>query len=260
MTEKQLRQKFVDTAVSYLGAVEGSAKHKEIVDTYNSHKPLARGYALQYDDAWCAGSVSAWAILCGITDIVPTEVGCGPMIALFQKMGRWKENDAYVPEIGDVVFYDWADDGKGDNQGSPDHVGVVTFCDGKTIRVIEGNRYNAVMYRPLDVDGRYIRGYGVPDFASKATEAEPEQTTTTTYTTKGEYTMEMRNLKKGMTGEDVRAMQILLIGRGYSCGSYGADGDFGSATDSAVRKYQEAKGLAVDGIVGKITMGSLLGV
>lgn len=74
------------------------------------------------------------------------------------------------------------------------------------------------------------------------------------------YTMNMRMLKKGHKGEDVRALQILLIGRGYSCGSYGADGDFGSATDSAVRKYQADKKLEVDGIVGSATMGSLLGV
>lgn len=77
---------------------------------------------------------------------------------------------------------------------------------------------------------------------------------------KGDYTMEMRNLQKGCTGEDVRALQILLIGRGYSCGNAGADGDFGNATDSAVRKYQEVKGLEVDGIAGKNTMGTLLGV
>ncbi len=82
----------------------------------------------------------------------------------------------------------------------------------------------------------------------------------TTTTTKGDYTMEMRNLKKGCKGEDVRALQILLIGRGYSCGNSGADGDFGSATDSAVRKYQKAKGLTQDGIVGKNTMRCLMGV
>lgn len=256
MTEKQLRQKFVDTAVSYLGTVEGSSKHKEIVDTYNSNKPLARGYALQYDDAWCAGSVSAWAIMCGITDIVPTEVGCGPMITLFQKMGRWKENDAYVPEIGDVVFYDWADDGKGDNQGSPDHVGVVTFCDGKTIRVIEGNRYDSVTYRLLDVDGQYIRGYGVPDFASKATEVEPEQTET--ITNKEECNVDLPVLKKGNRGASVKALQLLLIGNKCSCGWYGADGDFGSATEKAVTKFQTNKKITVDGIVGSETWSHLL--
>lgn len=74
------------------------------------------------------------------------------------------------------------------------------------------------------------------------------------------YVMNMRNLSKGCTGEDVRALQILLIGRGYTCGSYGADGDFGNATHTAVCNYQRDNGLTVDGIAGPATMGSLLGV
>ena len=88
-------------------------------------------------------------------------------------------------------------------------------------------------------------------------EVEQEKTTETK---KGDYTMNMRNLQKGCIGEDVKALQILLIGRGYSCGSYGADGDFGGATDKAVRAYQKDKGLVVDGIAGKNTMSRLLGV
>ena len=82
----------------------------------------------------------------------------------------------------------------------------------------------------------------------------------TTTTKKGDYTMEMRILKKGCTGEDVKALQILLIGRGCSCGKYGADGDFGTATENAVMMYQDKNGLTVDGVAGKGTMRSLLGV
>jgi peptidoglycan hydrolase-like protein with peptidoglycan-binding domain len=67
-------------------------------------------------------------------------------------------------------------------------------------------------------------------------------------------------LKLGVKGETVRALQILLIGKGYDCGKYGADGDFGTATDKAVRAYQKDKGLTVDAIAGKDTMTSLLGV
>jgi hypothetical protein len=67
-------------------------------------------------------------------------------------------------------------------------------------------------------------------------------------------------LKKGSKGESVKALQILLIGNGCSCGIAGADGDFGSATDKAVRKYQKAEGLVVDGIVGSATWSKLLGV
>lgn len=67
-------------------------------------------------------------------------------------------------------------------------------------------------------------------------------------------------LKKGSKGASVKALQILLIGYGISCGSSGADGDFGSATDKAVRDYQKKMGLSADGIVGVNTWSNLLGM
>ena len=79
-----------------------------------------------------------------------------------------------------------------------------------------------------------------------------------TNTAKGDYTVEMKNLEKGMSGENVRALQILLNGYGYNSGT--ADGIFGAKTDAAVRAYQKAKGIQVDGIAGKNTMGRLLGI
>ena len=95
------------------------------------------------------------------------------MIDLYKAAGRWQENDAYVPDVGDVVFYDWQDTGKGDNTGYPDHVGMVCGVSGSTIKVVEGNKNDAVEYRDLQVNGRYIRGYGLPDYKSMATEAKP---------------------------------------------------------------------------------------
>ena len=67
-------------------------------------------------------------------------------------------------------------------------------------------------------------------------------------------------VKKGSCSPPDRAVQILLIGNGYSCGSAGADGNFGTDTDSAVRKFQKDKGLYQDGIVGHDTWCALLGV
>lgn len=66
-------------------------------------------------------------------------------------------------------------------------------------------------------------------------------------------------LKKGAVGDQVKALQILLIGYGYSCGKYGADGDFGSATENAVEAFQEDNNLTVDGVVGPKTWAKLLG-
>ena len=172
MTESQIRKNFVDTAISCLNTREGTAAHQAIVDLYNSHTPRARGYALKDTDPWCAPIVSAMAIKCGLTDIIPTEVGCGQMIALFQKQGRWQENDAYAPDPGDIIFYDWQDSGKGDNTGSSDHVGIVVNTADEVIRVIEGNYNDKVSYRDISLDAPYIRGFGLPDFACLSTEQD----------------------------------------------------------------------------------------
>lgn len=163
------RQNFVNTAASYIGCKESDGSHKKIIDIYNEHTPLARGYKVKYTDAWCATFVSAMAIKCGLTDIIPTECGCGQMIALFQKLGEWQENDAYTPQPGDVVFYDWDDSGSGDNTGWPDHVGIVETISGSTFKVIEGNMNNAVGRRTMTVNGKNIRGYGVPKFTGSST-------------------------------------------------------------------------------------------
>lgn len=176
MTESQIRQAMVARARKYIGCKESDGTHKQIIDIYNNHKPLARGYAVKYTDAWCATFGSAIAILEGHTDIIPTECGCDAQIKLWQEKGRWQENDAYVPQAGDYIYYDWQDNGVGDDRDSADHIGIVESCDGKTITVIEGNKNDAVGERQLAVNGRYIRGFGLPNYASKVTkEAAPEQ-------------------------------------------------------------------------------------
>ena len=172
ITEAEARQRVISIAVSWYGKKEADGSHRSIIDLYNGHTPLARGYKVRYTDSWCATYGSAVAIAAGYTDIIPTECGCGQMIALFQALNRWVENDAYVPDPGDYVFYDWDDNGVGDCAGWPEHVGMVVSVSGNKIKVIEGNKNNAVEYRELTVNGRYIRGYGVPDYASKATKAE----------------------------------------------------------------------------------------
>lgn len=70
--------------------------------------------------------------------------------------------------------------------------------------------------------------------------------------------IEMPVIKKGCKGNEVKTLQRLLISIGFSCGSSGVDGDFGSATDKAVKEYQSKKKLGVDGIVGKKTWDSIL--
>lgn len=158
------RERIVEQAKSWIGKKESDGSHKEIVDIYNSYLPHPRGYKLKYDDSWCAGFVSALSIKLGFTDILPVECSCNEMIKLFKKLDCWEEKDSYVPSMGDIIFYDWDDNGKGDNVGNSDHVGIVESVKGNIITVIEGNYTNSVKRRKIEVDGKFIRGYGLPKF------------------------------------------------------------------------------------------------
>ena len=260
MTETQIRQGVVATAKAWLGCKESDGSHRQIVDVYNSHRPLARGYALKYTDAWCAGFVSAVAIRLGLTDIMPTEVGVGEMIKLYQRLGRWKESDSYIPKPGDVIMYAWGDNGVGDCTSGASHVGIVVACDGKTITVIEGNKNDAVGYREIAVNGRYIRGFGLPDYASKATEDEPETPAPTPAPEKEETVkMELRMLKRGMSGNDVRAAMLLMKDKGYYPHAIPAtDKLFGPKMEAGVRRMQAEHNLGVDGIIGRNSWTFLL--
>ena len=74
----------------------------------------------------------------------------------------------------DLILYDWNDDGKGDDTGAPEHIGAVVSVTNKIINVVEGNKGGKVGYRELAVNGKYIRGFVKPNYASKATK-EPEK-------------------------------------------------------------------------------------
>ena len=174
MTEKQLREQIVKIAKGWLGCKESDGSHKKIIDTYNAYTPRARGYKVKYTDHWCSTFASAVAIKAGLTDIIPTECGCEKHIELFKKLDSWQENDAYKPSAGDYIFYDWDDNGAGDNKGYSDHVGIVVSVSGSNIKVIEGNMSDAVGYRNIAVNAKYIRGYGIPKYSTKATTEEPK--------------------------------------------------------------------------------------
>lgn len=162
-------------AKKWLGKKEKDGSHKEIIDCYNTmQKKLPRNYKVKYTDEWCATFVSAVALKVGYQDIIPPECGCERMIELFRKMGCFVEDDKYVPEPGSIIFYDWQDSGKGDTKGWADHVGIVEKVDGVTMTIIEGNLDNCVKRRTKSVNGRYIRGYGVPKYDDRNREIAKE--------------------------------------------------------------------------------------
>lgn len=162
--EAAMRNRMVQTAEGWLGRSEADGSHREIIDLYNCHTPLAQGYIVQYDDSWCATFVSTVAIQCGFTHIIPTECGCERQIGLFMELGCWIEDDSYVPLPGDIIYYSRSDKGFGDCTGWSDHVGIVVGTKGSYIKVIEGNSGDRVQYQIIRINAKTIRGYAVPNY------------------------------------------------------------------------------------------------
>ena len=268
MTETELRAAVVAQAQAWLGCHESDGSHRAIIDLYNKYRKPG-DYKMTYADPWCAAYVSAVGMAVSVAnalpgkpyELVPSSAACDPMIVQYKAAGRWVEDDAYRPSPGDVILYDWEDSGAGDNMGSTDHVGIVVFVDGNTIKIIEGNKSDSVSYRSIQRNGRYIRGYGLPDYARYA--AGPGQGEIIVPDTPAPTTLAPSALplvRFGEKSEVVRAVQALLIMRGCSCGMWGADGEFGNATRAAVLAFQRRNGLAADGVVGPLTWAKLLGI
>jgi len=166
MTELEKRQQVVDIMAGWVGATKGSAAHREILSLYNGRYPIARGYAVQEYDDYCATTVSAAFIKAGIAEYTGTECGVERFVEVAKEKGIWIEDDAFVPQFGDAIVYDWQDTGVGDSQGWADHIGIVAAVNGNLETVIEGNMSGGVVgTRSIEVNARYIRGYICPDYA-----------------------------------------------------------------------------------------------
>ena len=175
--------------------------------------------------------------------------GCVWSAKCYRDAGRFYTS----PKVGDQAYFG--------TKGKEYHTGIVSKVTDTKVYIIEGNTSGAsgvvsngggVCEKSYPLGYAKIVGYGRPRYDAE----EPAKVEKKEEVCK----VEVKMLKKGSEGAAVKALQILLIGHGYSCGSSGADGDFGSATDKAVRAYQKAKGLGVDGVVGSKTWGKLLGV
>ena len=217
--------------------------------------------------AWCAvfvvwlfvkvfGVEAAKKLLCLPDNSL--AAGCGYAARYYKAKGQFHK----TPKVGDQAFFT-------DGDGDVAHTGLVYKVDNLYVYTVEGNTSvqagvvgngGGVWRKKYAINYNRIYGYGRPDYDSVSYEETEEKKPETATTKKGDFTMEMRVLKNGCKGDDVRALQILLIGNGCTCGSWGADGNFGAATETAVCNYQKKNKLTVDGMAGPQTMRSLLGV
>ena len=230
----------ISTAASQIGVKESPSGSNNV--KYNTEyygKPVSGdGYA------WCAAFV--WWVFreCCASNLYFDGKKCAycpTLVNYYKTMGQWSK----TPRVGALVFYDW------NNNGTPEHVGIVESINGSNIVAIEGNTAvgndangGQVMRRTRNAS--CILGYAYPYEEGTKDAGGGEK----------KVTVSLRTLQNGNTGENVKALQILLNGLGYGCGT--ADGAFGAKTLAAVKKFQKAKGLTADGIVGAKTWAALL--
>lgn len=147
----------------WLGFNESNGRFKEIIDLYNSVKPLPRGYAVNYSDEWCDTCVSAAAVKAGCEELIGRECGVEKHIEIFKQKGIWIEDGMITPKPGYVIAYNW-DKSTQPNDGNADHIGYVESVSNSNITVIEGNKGEAVARRVIPVGWGYIRGYAAPKY------------------------------------------------------------------------------------------------
>lgn len=170
-------QDYLNVWRSWIGFSEANGKFKQIIDLYNSMKPLPRGYTVKYTDEWCDTTVSAAAIKAGCVNLVGRECGCEEHVKIFKELGIWIEDGTITPKSGYVIVFNWCDNTQ-PNDGYSDHIGVVESVSNGKITTIEGNKGEAVARRVLSIGNGNIRGYAAPKFATEsASSSEPATST-----------------------------------------------------------------------------------
>lgn len=251
---------------SWIGYSEANGKFKQIIDLYNSHKPLARGYAVKYTDEWCDTCVSAAAIKAGAVDLIGTECGCEEHVKIFKNKGIWIEDGTITPQPGDIILFNW-DDNTQPNDGYSDHIGYVESVSGRTITTIEGNKSQAVGRRTLTVGAGNIRGYARPKYSGSSSTGSSGSTTggattggsETVYTVKSGDTLSGIAAKYGMTYQTLASYNgisdpnKISVGQKIKIPGSGSSSSSGSAStgSSGDTVYTVKTGDTLSGIAAK---------
>lgn len=157
-------QGLIDVARGYLGTTEDDPRFRELIDFYNAN---TGGYDMSYWDEWCACFVSVCSIKSGNRDATGTSVNCAEFRRIWQEMGIYRERWE-TPAPGWLIDYDWQQD------GIPDHIGIVVDCDGETIHVIEGNTDGEICAEHwIPVGNWSISCFAAPNYQGDAIVQEP---------------------------------------------------------------------------------------
>lgn len=223
----------------------GQLGTKDFYDQKKKQYPSYYNWSYDASDAGkkvhdCVGLIKGYLWCDSPTDNTPTynsaqDVSANGMYSACKTKGAI----ATLPEVpGVLVFKD-------------KHVGVY-IGNGEVIEA-RGHDYGVVKTKVTD---RGWVNWGYCPYIEYPVEEEVEEEKETANTTD----VKLPVLKRGAKNASVKAMQILILGYGFTMEGYGADGSFGGATERALKKYQAANGLEADGSCGPKTWAKLLGV
>lgn len=219
-------------------ALECEGKHRSEVGCAGTHD-------------WCAHFVSNVLEYCGIKGVSSTFVG--PLRDNMLHSNLFNEPETY-PIPSDIISIDW------DHIDEPRPLDHVVICvgfdeDTKMITYINGNGSSSthVTKQQISVNSPHVMywtRYVGEEETQAALETKPDDVN---------VDVTIPEIKNGSTGDAVKSMQTLLIHKfGIELPKYGADGDFGAETYSALVKFQKSKSLDVDGVCGKETWSALI--
>lgn len=144
-----------------LGRIPNGAGNQAIVQVAlaqegNGGDTYWRWYGFSSRVSWCACFVSWCGEQCGYLEsgVMPKFSLCSDGAKWFQSKGQFKDG-SYVPAAGDIIFFDWGDD------GSIDHVGIVESVKKGNVNTVEGNSGDAVKRRSYPIGDNEIYGYGI---------------------------------------------------------------------------------------------------
>ena len=261
MTIAEAKDKLVAWCNSQVGYTEGANNWNK----YATEWTQAGGWNAQHQP-WC----DIWADMAYIScfglslasKLTYQPIGsfsalCSASANYYKAKGAWFS----TPAVGDQIFFY--------SGGGINHTGVVVGVTGGMVTVVEGNSSDAVRKNTYKVGDSYIAGYGRPNwdiFSSnssntgttgedtKPSAPEPPKQETCS------VTITLPVIKYGDASMWVKLMQTALIGRGFNCGWYGADGEYGAQTKIALYQFQKKKGLDTDCVCGKETYKALFGI
>lgn len=144
----------ITVASSQLGYAESTRNYIVLED--GSQKGYSR-YGAWYGDPygdWCAMFVSFCLHYAQVEDF-PLDANCVHWIQELKKLECYAPAEEYTPRPGDLIFFDW------DEDGQSDHVGLVEELKDDTLITIEGNASNRVARVKYEKDAPEILGYGI---------------------------------------------------------------------------------------------------